>query len=268
MRITLVGGPTALLEFGPFRLLTDPVFDPPGRRYSFGWGTSSRKLIGPAVPAEALGRVDAVLLSHDTHADNLDATGRELLGRVRRVVTTPSAARRIGGDARGLRPWQSTTVTAGGEWLTVTATPARHGPPLSRPVTGAVTGFVIESDRLPGPVYISGDTVMYRGVGQVAERFDVDVAVLHLGGVTFPNTGPVRYTMTATDALRAIGTLRPRLVVPLHFEGWSHFREAEQNARATLERSPVPVRWPTRGQPLDLSVAGERRSAALTEEVA
>ena len=28
--ITLIGGPTALIEFGGFRLLTDPTFDAPG----------------------------------------------------------------------------------------------------------------------------------------------------------------------------------------------------------------------------------------------
>jgi len=36
-RITHIGGPTALLEVEEWRLLTDPTFDPPGRRYSFGW---------------------------------------------------------------------------------------------------------------------------------------------------------------------------------------------------------------------------------------
>ena len=29
-KITLIGGPTALIEFAGFRLLTDPTFDPPG----------------------------------------------------------------------------------------------------------------------------------------------------------------------------------------------------------------------------------------------
>jgi L-ascorbate metabolism protein UlaG (beta-lactamase superfamily) len=29
-RLTLIGGPTALVEFGGFRLLTDPTFDDPG----------------------------------------------------------------------------------------------------------------------------------------------------------------------------------------------------------------------------------------------
>ena len=39
------------------------------------------------------------------------------------------------------------------------------------------------------------------GVREVATRLTVDVAVLHLGGVRFPVTGPARYTMTAHDAV-------------------------------------------------------------------
>jgi L-ascorbate metabolism protein UlaG (beta-lactamase superfamily) len=36
LRITYVGGPTALLELGGLRLLTDPTFDPPGGEYTTG----------------------------------------------------------------------------------------------------------------------------------------------------------------------------------------------------------------------------------------
>jgi L-ascorbate metabolism protein UlaG (beta-lactamase superfamily) len=31
LRITHIGGPTALIEIGAWRLLTDPTFDPAGR---------------------------------------------------------------------------------------------------------------------------------------------------------------------------------------------------------------------------------------------
>jgi L-ascorbate metabolism protein UlaG (beta-lactamase superfamily) len=55
--LTHVGGPTALIEVGGWRLLTDPTFDPPGRSYRFGWGTGSRKLTGPAVVASELGPI-------------------------------------------------------------------------------------------------------------------------------------------------------------------------------------------------------------------
>ncbi len=69
-RLTHVGGPTMLIEVGGWRLLTDPTFDRPGRRYRFGWGTGSTKLVGPALDAEALMPLDAVLLTHD-HADQV-----------------------------------------------------------------------------------------------------------------------------------------------------------------------------------------------------
>jgi hypothetical protein len=39
-----------LIEFGGWRLLTDPTFDLPGQKYNFGWGTGSVKLAGPAGP--------------------------------------------------------------------------------------------------------------------------------------------------------------------------------------------------------------------------
>jgi L-ascorbate metabolism protein UlaG (beta-lactamase superfamily) len=81
MRLTHIGGPTTLIELGGWRLLSDPTFDAPGRRYSFGWGALTRKLAGPAVAADALGRIDAVLLSHEHHDDNLDPAGRALLPR-------------------------------------------------------------------------------------------------------------------------------------------------------------------------------------------
>ena len=98
MRLTHVGGPTVLLEVGGWRLLTDPTFDAPGRRYAFGWGTSSRKLTGPAVPVEDIGPIDAVLLTHEHHADNLDDAGRALLPSVGTVLTTRSGAARLGGE--------------------------------------------------------------------------------------------------------------------------------------------------------------------------
>jgi hypothetical protein len=69
LRITHIGGPTVLIQFGGWRLLTDPTFDPPGQKYNFGWGTGSVKLAGPAVAASELRTIDAVLLTHDHHED-------------------------------------------------------------------------------------------------------------------------------------------------------------------------------------------------------
>ena len=81
LKCTYIGGPTALFELNGLRLLTDPTFDPAGEEYPTGVYTL-RKTAGPALGPESLGRIDAVLLSHDHHHDNLDRGGRLLLNRL------------------------------------------------------------------------------------------------------------------------------------------------------------------------------------------
>ena len=257
--VTHIGGPTVLIEVAGWRLLTDPTFDPPGRTYRFGWGTGSRKLTGPAIAAADLGPIDAVLLSHDHHDDNLDAAGRALLPSAGTVITTVPGAKRLGGDARGLEPWASTRLEAPGRpAIDVTATPCRHGPPLSRPIVGDVIGFALRWEgQEHGVVWISGDTVLYDGVREVADRLQVGTALLHLGGVRFPISGPVRYTMTAKEAVELCRLVQPRTVIPIHYEGWTHFREGREAIERELSKAPEVrerVRWLPIGTATELDV--------------
>jgi L-ascorbate metabolism protein UlaG (beta-lactamase superfamily) len=245
MNITHIGGPTTLLEIDGVRLLVDPTFDAPGRRYSFGWGTSSRKTAGPAVPVEQLGRLDGILLTHDQHADNLDDAGRALLPSVPVVVTTVRAGKRLG--ATGLAPWQTTTI----DGIEITATPSRHGPAWSMPIVGPTTGFALRPPHSETVLWISGDTVLYPGVLEVAERFDVDTAILHLGKVQFGLTGPARFTMTGKDAAALCDRIRPRQIVPVHYEGWSHFHEGRAQIDAAFPHGRLT--WLTPGVQTALS---------------
>ena len=248
MDITYIGGPTALLEVGGWRILTDPTFDPPGKRYFFGWGTASRKLQGPAIAFDDLEPVDAALISHDHHGDNLDPTGRELLPRMGHIVTTEPGARRLGAGARGLAPWATTTLEAPGkETIEITATPCRHGPPGSKPIVGDVIGFALRWEgQREGVLWITGDTVLYDGVKEVAGRLQVGTAVVHLGGVTFWwLSGPLRYTMNAEEAVELCELVGPKTILPIHYEGWKHFRQPRADARQVLGSSPLAdrVRW-------------------------
>ena len=255
LRITHIGGPTTLIEVEGWRLLTDPTFDAPGRRYAFGWGTSSRKLAGPAIAASDLQPIDAVLLTHEHHGDNLDPAGRELLPSAGVVVTTASGAKRLGGTARGLEPWQVTRLEAPGRPpIEITATPCRHGPPLSHPLAGDVIGFALRWDgQEQGVLWISGDTVLYDGVRQVA-RLQIDTAILHLGGVQFPITGPVRYSMTAKDAVELCRLIRPSTVIPVHYEGWKHFRQGREAIEREFARAPEDIRRRIRWLPIGVGV--------------
>lgn len=257
LRITHISTATMLLEIGSLRILTDPVFDPAGGKYSFGWGTGSTKLTDAPVSTESLGCIDAVLLSHDHHEDNLDRAGRAFLPKVKRVLTTTSGARRLRGNAEGLADWQSVTLESGDTKIKVTATPAQHGPLIVRPFAGQTIGFMLEwQGQQNGALYISGDTIYYHGIDEIARRFAVSVGIFHLGRASFPVTGPIRFTMDARDGIRAARALNPRTIIPIHYEGWKHFREGragieKEFAGAGLENR---VRWLPFGEGVDVEI--------------
>jgi L-ascorbate metabolism protein UlaG (beta-lactamase superfamily) len=200
-----------------------------------------------------------VLLTHDHHGDNLDTAGRALLSEAGVVVTTVPGAKRLGDSTRGLGAWDETTLTAPAKpEITVTATPCRHGPPLSHPLAGEVVGFGLAwPGQEHGVLWISGDTVLYRGVLEVADRLEVDTAVLHLGGVQFPITGPVHYSMTAEGAVELCQRVRSWTVIPVHYEGWKHFREGREAVERAFANAPPEVRdrvrWLPIGEPVELA---------------
>lgn len=232
--VTLLGGPTVVLDIAGLRLLTDPTFDPPGEHPV---GTRSLTKTGsPAWAPEQVGAVAAVLLSHDQHPDNLDYAGRAFLTTAPAVFTTPAAAGRLGGAASGLAPWSSATLAGpdGGAALVVTAVPARHGPPGCEHLTGEVTGFLLSGAQLP-TVYISGDNAALEHVEEVARRPGrVDLAVLFAGGAKTALLGDAYLTLSSAMAAEAAVLLgRPRVVVA-HADGWAHFTEPPESVPAAF----------------------------------
>lgn len=246
-----------LLEIGSVRVLTDPVFDPPGGDYHFGYGTGGKKLTAPAITSEAIGKIDAVLLSHDHHEDNLDRAGRALLPHTGKVITTIAGAKRLGNNAIGLKPWQSITIQSDASEIKITAVPARHGSSWSYMIVGETTGFVLEwSGQKYGALYISGDTVWFDGIHEIAQRYKVGTVILHIGKASFPITGPIRFTLNAKEAVRIIKVLNPRAAIPIHYEGWSHFREPRAEAEKRFIESEIEdkVQWLPLGIPVNIEI--------------
>jgi L-ascorbate metabolism protein UlaG (beta-lactamase superfamily) len=234
LRITLIGGPTALIEIDGFRLLTDPTFDASGTSYQLPHVTLE-KLTGPALSAESIGEIDAVLLSHDQHSDNLDNSGRDFLQKAPRVLTTLVGAKRLGGRAEGFAPWATTELKGkDGRTLTITATPARHGPAGIEPLAGDVIGFVLTSSNSGSrPVYISGDTVWYDGVAEVARRFKAGVVLPFAGAAQ--TRGPFHLTMDTNDTIETARAFPDAVIVPVHTDGWAHFRQSANDLRVSFD---------------------------------
>ncbi len=232
LSITLIGGPTALIEIDGFRLLTDPTFDGPGS-YQLPHA-KLEKLEGPAMTAEAVGEIDAVLLSHDQHSDNLDHSGKAFLAKAGRVLTTEAGAKRLGGHAEGFAPWGTTELVKGGAKLTVTATPARHGPAGIEPLSGDVIGFVVASNEAGSrPIYVSGDTTWFDGVAEVAKRFNCGVVLPFAGAAQ--TRGPFHLTMDTNDTIETARAFPDAVIVPVHTDGWAHFRQNAKDLRVSFD---------------------------------
>lgn len=245
--LTYIGGASALLTFSGLRFVTDPTFDPNGSAFSPGPYTLTRTT-APAMTPATIGTTDVVLLTHDHHYDNLDHTGRAFLPSAGQVLTTVAGAERLGGNARGLAPWQSVTLAGPkGGAITVTATPCRHGP--AQADRGPVIGFLLE-DITGACVYLSGDTVWYEGVAEVAARARPRTVVLFLGAATVDAVGPFPLTLTAAEAVTAARAFGDATIVPLHFEGWQHFREGRAEVDAAFRRAGLAsrLRWPIPGE--------------------
>lgn len=241
-RLTYLGGPTYLIEIGQFRIVTDPGFDPQGTEKSEGPGHLLTKVMGPPIPVDQIGALDAVLLSHAQHLDNLDNEGRRLLAKVGVTITTPESAKMNlpGANVRGLATWESTELTnAAGERLKITATPAVHtSNPDLREAVGEVTGFMLEWEgQKDGAFYVSGDTVWIDEILEIGRRFQVASGILHLGAANVPAVGENYLTMSSAEGARAAKALNLKSVYPAHFEGWRHFSQGSWSIAREFEKA-------------------------------
>lgn len=231
LAVGVTGGPTTVVDVGGRRFVSDPTFDPPG---DYG---PLRKTAPAALDPAELGDVDAVLVSHDEHADNLDRSGRVFAQHAPRLFAPPGAARRLSSTATGLAAWQT--------WrdhdVTLTAVPARHGPADGEVdadgfVNCEVVGFVLEVRDAPR-VYVTGDTTSLSQVRQVRERFgSIDVAILHGGRAAVPHKfGGRPLSLTAEGVVAAVQVLEPQHAVVAHQTHWAHFGHGPADTAAAFE---------------------------------
>lgn len=222
---TFIGNATMLLRLGGFTVLTDPNFLHAGQRAYLGYGMWSKRRTEPALSPEQLPALDGIVLSH-MHGDHFDRVARQRLPHDVPVVTTRPAARQLRkwrfGSALGLRDWDDVVWRRGAESLRITAVPARHGPTGVHLAMPATIGTVIDWER-DGErrlrLYVSGDTRFNRRLlREVPRRFGgIDAALVHLGGTRILG---LLMTMDARDGVALSQLLRPRRIVPIHYDDY------------------------------------------------
>ncbi|MCW3094361.1 MAG: hypothetical protein JWP81_5430 [Ferruginibacter sp.] len=253
MKVTITHIDTAcvLLNVNGFKILTDPTLNKKDGflpQYVSSPLAFSKKYIDPALSNEEIGKVDLVLLSHDHHSDNLDKNGRAFIKTVKIVLSTKDAVRRLKNDnIIGLENWEEYTVKNDKvKGLKITAIPAQHTN-IKRldKVMGKVLGFTIEWEgQKNGCIYISGDTVLFEGIYELNRRKKVDTAILHLGAGAFPYLKRnMRVTMNGDEAIEVTKLLNPNVVIPIHYEGWWHFKQSVKSLKNEIEMSGLQEKY-------------------------
>ncbi|PTB74741.1 Metallo-hydrolase/oxidoreductase [Trichoderma longibrachiatum ATCC 18648] len=250
--VTHIGTATALLKIDNVTFLTDPLFAPSGTKWDLPI-ISLKVTQGPAIKPADLPPIDAILLSHEDHPDNLDEVGRQVL-EGKRVFTTKDGAKNIGDKAivTGMEAGDKATLVVNGRSFEIIATPAEHAP------QGECIGFIVTSpdfgttNDLPNAIFFSGDTVYNQDVANSLKGYHISLALLNLGRAAIPvgEPEPLAITMDGKQAAQLIKDANVEKVVPMHYEGWGHFSEDREEATKAFAEAGVSdkVFWLPRGE--------------------
>jgi L-ascorbate metabolism protein UlaG (beta-lactamase superfamily) len=213
--ITFVGHATFLIQTAGIAILTDPVWSERASPLPF---TGPKRVRQPAVPFDALPRIDLVLLSHN-HYDHLDLATLKRLRRTFSPVVLAAA-----GDARLIWPlgfedfreldwWDQTKIGAAG----ITFVPAQHfsarGPfDQRRSLWG---GYMIETAGRR--IYFCGDTGYSTHFSAIRSRLGApDIAILPIGAYE-PRWFMKTVHMNPAEAVRAHRDLGAGQSIGMHF---------------------------------------------------
>ena len=128
---------------------------------------------------------------------------------------------------------------AGGE-VTVAMTPAVHSSSVFNPKAGSTeaerayggnpAGFVLIIKGGP-TIYHSGDTAYFKDMETIGEEYQIDLALLNIGG---------HFGMEPRMAAKAAKSVRAKLAVPQHYATFPGIAENSADFAAELKRLKVP----------------------------
>ncbi|MBD9482556.1 MBL fold metallo-hydrolase [Pseudomonas sp. PDM14] len=266
MKIQQLRNATLILQFGPHRVLVDPMLArkgelPPLRL--FGANQRNPLVELPASAEQALESVTHCLITHcqKGHFDHLDRAGKRWLrDRQIPVICTPHDAPYLASRGLNVQPLpaahQQPCAFLGGTLRTVACT---HGLGLVGKLMEHGVGYLIE---LPGEpsLYLAGDTLLTPTVREFVLCEQPAVSVVPAGGARFDLGGDI---IMGIEEVIAFTGLSHATVVANHLEAISHCPTSRRALAAAATTAGVDARLliPEDGETLLFECAVQPQSA-------
>lgn len=142
---------------------------------------------------------DVILVTHE-HYDHCSPEDIQKVQEASTVIVTEAdSAKKLSGDVRVVQPGDKLTVSG----IQIEAVPAYNTNKNFHPKQNGWLGFVLTVDGVR--IYHAGDTDLIPEMDSIK----ADIALLPVSGT---------YVMTAEEAVEAAKIIKPKLVIPMHYD--------------------------------------------------
>jgi L-ascorbate metabolism protein UlaG (beta-lactamase superfamily) len=209
VKITWLGHATFLFEAGK-KVLVDPFI--------------SGNPTAPCSPEELNPDVIAVTHGHRDHLGDTIEIGKRTGCRIISIHEVANYIKSKGVFAEGMNKGGTVNV----EGITLTMTDARHSSSIDASGFsfdgGSPAGFVI---RIGGhSIYHAGDTGVFGDMQLIGELYEPELVLLPIGD---------RFTMGIKEAVKAVELLRPKKVVPMHYNTFDVIKQDPEEFKGAVE---------------------------------
>ncbi len=247
MEITFqwIGGATFILHTADLRIAVDPVLCEKGTVQDYFW-FKSKRIEEPVYGEEDFKNIDLWLITHN-HEDHIDEKGLTQIADASPIISNQNSVKKLKASGKkniNTLEWgQKKVLSLKGFQIEVEAIPAIHGVnPLSAFFAGKVNGYYlsISNEREDVKIYITSDTVYKQKVIKALKDKEIDLLIPNMGAA---KQGSWIMTLTLNSKMlkKMITRLRPKIVIPVHYGTFAHYKEPATTIRAIQDERIKPV---------------------------
>ncbi len=216
-RVTWYGHGSTLIELDGVKVLVDPWITNPLSPYK-----SAEDFV------RDVGSINYIVVTHD-HFDHVGEAA-ELLRQLKdvKLLSIYEVANDLGVQANASERVIGANIGGPVKLGRIAAvlTPAHHSSGKGYP-----TGVVLIGAE--GGVYHAGDTGLISEMALIGELYNISVALLPIGG---------HFTMGVREAVKAVELIRPKYVIPIHYNTFDVIRADPEEFRMGVENLNLPTK--------------------------